>query len=118
MSPEQRAPFGPDAVILQVNGSAPNVHVPFEAVVTTQDFGAQEAVTVPPLKEQIQDFDVIAIVAPIGLQQQFLAVAGDKPVVFAKNDRVRQPNGEFEFIFAGWERLVKIEVVTEPFVVS
>jgi hypothetical protein len=111
MSPEQRAVFGPDAVIHQVNGSAPNVHVPFTASVNG---GAEQEV--PAIKEQIKDFDVVAIVAPINLQQQFLAVAGDKPVIFAKNDRVRQPGGEFEFIFAGWERLVKIEVITEPFV--
>lgn len=63
--------------------------------------------------------DIVAIVAPINLQQQILEVAGDKPVIFAKNDRVRVnvPEGEeqFEFIFAGWERLVEVKVVTEPF---
>lgn len=33
------------------------------------------------LQEEINDCDIIAIVAPIGLQAQFLRVAGDKPVL-------------------------------------
>ena len=102
--------------VTQVDGTMPNVHVPFTAKVN----GAEEETQVAPFKELIADMDVVAIVAPINLQQQILSVAGDKPVIFAKNDRVRVnvPEGEepkFEFIFAGWERLVEVKVVTETF---
>lgn len=111
MSPEQREFFGANANITQINGTAPNVHVEFQGEVNGV------AGTIAPLKELVgNDFQIIAIVAPIGLQQQILAVAGGKPVIFAVNDRERQPGGEFKFIFKEWRRLVKIEVVTEPFV--
>lgn len=43
------------------------------------------------LQEEINDCDIIAIVAPIGLQAQFLRVAGDKPVIVALNNRVLVP---------------------------
>ena len=109
------AKLGPIEVT-QVDGTMPNVHVPFTAKVN----GAEEETQVAPFKELIADMDVVAIVAPIHLQQQILGVAGGKPVIFAQNDRVRvnTPEGEepkFEFIFAGWERLVEVKVVHEPF---
>ena len=68
------------------------------------------------LKQEIDASDIIAIVAPIELQQQFLALAGDKPVIMAVNERifVPQPDGskaKMEFQFRKWERLLKIEIV-------
>lgn len=68
------------------------------------------------LKQEIDESDIIAIVAPIELQQQFLALAGDKPVIMAVNERifVPQPDGskaKMEFQFRKWERLLKIEIV-------
>ena len=68
------------------------------------------------LKQEIDESDIIAIVAPIELQQQFLALAGDKPVIMAVNERifVQQPDGstaKMEFQFRKWERLIKIEIV-------
>lgn len=95
----------------QYNGTVTNVHVPFSAELN----GVQTECA--PLKEVIQDYDIIAIVAPINLQKAFLDVAGDKPVIIAKNKRERQENGEFEFIFEYWDKLVKVEVVTERFTV-
>ena len=69
--------------------------------------------------ENIGEYDVYAIVAPIALQQQFLRVAGDKPVIMAKSDRVIQktPEGEdkISFVFNKWEQIKKIEVVIEDF---
>lgn len=41
------------------------------------------------LKQEIDDSDIIAIVAPIELQQQFLALAGDKPVIGSVLSRLR-----------------------------
>ena len=72
------------------------------------------------LQEEINDCDIIAIVAPIGLQAQFLRVAGDKPVIVALNNRVLVPQedgteAKAVFNFVKWERLVKIDVVKEDF---
>ena len=73
------------------------------------------------LADEIKDCDIIAIVAPIGLQQQFLKLAGDKPVIMALSERVITPDPEggeskVEFVFQKWERLVKIEVEKEDFI--
>ena len=69
--------------------------------------------------EGVDEYDIYAIVAPITLQQQFLKIAGNKPVIMAKSDRVIQktPEGEdkISFVFNKWERLKKIEVVIEDF---
>ncbi len=101
--------------VTQVDGTMPNVHVPFKAKTN----GGEE-VEVPPFKELIKEFEVLAVVAPINLQQQILSVSGEKPVIIAQSNRVRvsTPEGEepkFEFEFAGWHKLVKIEVITEEF---
>ena len=100
MSDDQRLSLG-DAEIVQVSKSITSA---FE------------------LQEEIAACDIIAIVAPIHLQQQFLKLAGEKPVIMALNDRkvVPDPNGgedRVEFHFVKWERLVKIEVVKEDFII-
>lgn len=74
------------------------------------------------LQAEIEECDIIAIVAPINLQQQFLKLAGDKPVIMAVNDRVLVPQEDgsedkVEFRFVKWERLIKIEVVKENFII-
>ena len=74
------------------------------------------------LADEIAAADIIAIVAPINIQAQFLKLAGDKPVITAKSQRllVHQDDGSEDkvvFQFEKWERLVKIEVVTEDFVI-
>lgn len=75
------------------------------------------------LQNEIDQCDIIAIVAPINLQQQFIKLAGTKPVIMAVNDRVLVPQedgteSKVEFRFVKWERLVKIEVVKEDFVLN
>jgi len=102
--------------VTQIDGTMPSIHEPFMAKVN----GKEEEEEVPAFKEQIKNYDVVAIVAPINLQQQILSVSGDKPVIMAKSNRVRVPTpaGEepkFDFIFDHWFRLVKIEVLTEEF---
>lgn len=72
------------------------------------------------LQDEIAANDIIAIVAPLNLQAQFLKLAGDKPVIVAETKRelVKDADGgedKVNFIFNGWTRLVKIDVVTEPF---
>lgn len=100
MAPEQVAALGEDIEIIQINK---NITSAFE------------------LKEEIEAADIIAIVAPINLQQQFLKIAGNKPVIMAVNDRVFVPDpdgGESKvaFQFVKWERLIKIEVVKEDYI--
>ncbi len=70
---------------------------------------------VSEIKEEIDNADVIAIVASIQLQQEFLQAAGGKPVISCKNKRIvdTDDNTKVTFVFDGWYRIVKIEVVTE-----
>jgi hypothetical protein len=70
------------------------------------------------LKDEVDDADIIAIVAPINLQQQFLKLAGNKPVIMSTSDRIitKSDDGSEDkvtFKFKNWIRLVKIDVVTE-----
>lgn len=72
------------------------------------------------LQDEITANDIIAIVAPLNIQAQFLKLAGDKPVIVAETKRelVKDENGgedKVNFIFNGWTRLIKIDVITEPF---
>lgn len=70
------------------------------------------------LQEEIADADIIGIVAPINLQQQFLKLANGKPVIMSTSDRIiiKQDDGSEDkvtFKFKNWIQLKKIEVVTE-----
>lgn len=72
------------------------------------------------LSAEVEECDVIAIVAPINLQAQFLKLAKDKPVIIAQTKRelVKADDGSESkaiFIFDGWKQLKKIEVVMEDF---
>ena len=100
MTPEQRAALG-DVEINQINRSISSAY---------------------ELEEEINNSDIIAIVAPINLQQQFLKIAGDKPVIMAVNDRrlIPQPDGEdkVEFHFVKWEQLDEIIIKKHDFVVE
>lgn len=98
MTEEQKSALG-DCEIVQVNKSIQSAY---------------------ELADEIAECDIIAIVAPIQLQQQFLKLAASKPVIMAVNDRVLipQPDGtedKVAFRFVKWERLVKIEVIKEDF---
>ena len=92
MSPEQLNALG-DVTIEQVNKTVTS---------------ARE------LSEEIDRNDIIAIVAPIGLQAEFLRLAGEKPVIVAVSDG-NGGESKVEFVFKKWERIRKIEVVKEDF---
>lgn len=67
------------------------------------------------LSDEIAECDVLAIVAPIGLQAEFLRLAGEKPVITAVSERVitKAEDGtedKVEFVFKCWEQLLKVEV--------
>ena len=71
------------------------------------------------LSHEVEEADIIAIVAPINLQAQFLKLANGKPVIIAQSKRelVKSDDGESKvnFIFDGWKQLKKIEVVMDDF---
>ena len=100
MTPEQLAALG-DVEVTQVNKSISSAY---------------------ELEEEINNSDIIAIVAPINLQQQFLKIAGDKPVIMAVNDRrlIPQEGGEdkVEFHFVKWEQLDEIVIKKHDFIVE
>lgn len=75
------------------------------------------------IKDAIDECDIIAIVAPINLQQQFLKLADGKPVIMAVNDRktVPDPDGGEDkaiFTFVKWERLISISIEKEDFAIQ
>ena len=99
MTPEQRAALG-DVEIIQVNKTVQSAY---------------------ELQDEINECDIIARVAPINLQQQFIKLANGKPVIMAVNDRVliKQVDGtedKAEFHFVKWERLIRIDIVKEDFI--
>ena len=100
MTPEQREALGEVEKIVQIDRTLQSA---FE------------------LEKEIGEADVIAIVAPINLQQQFLRLAGEKPVIMAKNNREVVPaedGGESKVIFhfEKWERLKKIVIEMEDYI--
>lgn len=109
MTSEQASIFQ-NCEITKVNGSPANVHVPFSGTINNG-----EESQLPALKELVKNFDILAIVAPIGLQQQFLQISGDKPVIMAKTRREIINGDKVVFNFDGWEQLLKIEIQTKPF---
>ena len=64
------------------------------------------------IKRDIENNDIIALVAPLKIQQQFLELAGDKPVLFCRNHRDHKgPNG---YRHGGWFRIKKLDCEFEP----
>lgn len=69
------------------------------------------------LQKEVSENDVIGIVAPVNLQEQFLKIAAGKPVISCRNKRVLIPdeNGgetKVEFVFDGWYQIDEVRVVT------
>lgn len=97
ITPDQRAALG-DSEIIQVDKTIKH---------------ASE------LEDEINQCDVLAVVAPTELQKEFLELAGDKPVITALHDRILVPteNGESkaQFNFVKWEQVKKIDIAKEDF---
>lgn len=105
--------YGDDIIVTKINGNMPNVHVPFMAKVNNAD-----EVEVKAMKEMLKDFDVLAVVMPIHLKQQVIAVADGRPLIEAQNNRVlvKSEDGsedKVEFVFDGWFEVKEIKVVRE-----
>ena len=101
--------LGSELEITKINGTAPNVHVPF----TDADSNNQ-----PALKELVVKFDESAMVLPINLQQQILPFLPSGRLLNAVSKRVitKGKDGEedkVKFVFDGWDAITKIEVVKE-----
>ena len=115
MTDAQKALFVNDE-ITKVNGSFENVHVPFKGFVNN----SEEEVSFEAFKVLAKDYDIIAIVLPIHLEQQVLGIAESRPVIKAMTKRellkVEGEEDKVVFNFAGWKRLVKIEVILEDFI--
>ena len=64
------------------------------------------------LRDDIASVDVVAVVAPLPLQAEFLKLAGDdKPVIFCKNNRILVQGEKAVFKHAGWFRIKEIKTV-------
>jgi len=69
------------------------------------------------LKDDIEKCNVIAVVAPTNLQEQFLKIADKKPVISCRNKRVllQDENGgesKVQFVFDGWFQIDEVRVIT------
>ena len=69
------------------------------------------------LENEIRVSDVVAVVAPIELQAEFLEIADGIPVISCRNKRILIQNKEgtetkVEFAFNGWYEIEKIDIVT------
>ena len=69
--------------------------------------------TATELIPDIEQCDVIAVVCPTDMQAEILKIAGNRPVIFAKNTRNFDKDGKIEFDFAGWFQIKKIEIEIE-----
>jgi hypothetical protein len=110
--------FG-DIDITQISATFQNVHVPFvtegiggednlnEGVVTLFPAGIE----LQPLKTLRLDYDVVAGVFPISLQEQLTKI-GVNPLVAVSNRSV-DVNGNSLFTHAKWERILSVDVIKE-----
>lgn len=104
-----------DVHITQVNGTAPNVHVPFQA--TTPETGetvADEILVgdVAPLKEIITNFDEVAVVLPIGMIQQLLPFSNGR-LLQAVAIRRTLDGGQITFAHDKWQAITEVKIVTQ-----
>lgn len=67
------------------------------------------------IQKEIEEHDVIAVVAPPQLLAGILKLAGDKPVITAKMGRIILPDGSVEMPFEKWEHVLRVDIVKEDF---
>lgn len=101
--------------LTQIEGTAPNVHVSFKG---SKDGKQLDSIT--PLKELVKEFDVVAAVLPINLQQQILPFMGNTPLISAESKRVENGKNEkgetkYEFQFVRWYQIHEVKIVTTDF---
>jgi hypothetical protein len=126
--------FGEDShiIIKQVNGTAANVHVAFMATNEPEsqaptikelvERGKLDVITGtkalatahPPLKELVKEFDIVAAVLPINLQEQILPFMSDAPLLTAVSERVMD-NGKATFVFQKWVQVLAVKIETQDY---
>lgn len=104
-----------DIHVTQVNGTAPNVHVPFTA--TTPENGETVADQllegeIPALKELVNGFDEVAVVLPIGMIQQLLPFSNGR-LLQAVAIRRTLEGGQITFAHDKWQAITEVLIVTE-----
>lgn len=111
-----RARFGENShiIIKQVNGTAANVHVAFMATNAPENTEGVLATAHPSLKELVKEFDVVAAVLPINLQEQILPFMGDAPLLTAISERVMD-NGKATFVFKKWVQVLAVKIETQDY---
>ena len=65
------------------------------------------------LKQDVLEADVVCVVAPYKLQQQFLNIAQDRPLLVSNSHRIRRGDGSCQFRHAGWSQVLDIKVELE-----
>jgi len=65
------------------------------------------------LADEAAECDIAVVVMPLNLQQQMLKVLNGKPMLIARSHRIQQPDGSFEFVHAGFDKISKIEIIKE-----
>lgn len=101
--------------VTQVNGTAQNVHAPFESTAPEQGETEADVVLIgaqPPLKELVKQFDEVAAVLPIGIISQILPFLNGR-MLQAKNKRVLLDDGKVEFSFDGWQAVKEVKIVVD-----
>lgn len=92
--------------ITQVSGNPQSIYTPFvDDTNKTHD----------SLAKLTEDFDIIAVVLPIHLQQQLLNVVNNKPIIMALNERTFDESGKVAFVFSKWEQLLEVKVLKQDF---
>ena len=65
------------------------------------------------IAEEVRCVDVVAIVAPLTLQREFLVVANGKPVIVYKTGERLDDNSNNKIEYSGWYRLKEIKSIYE-----
>lgn len=90
-------------------GDLERIYGPVEIIQIDRQIGSAKE-----LATEVASCDVIAVVAPLSLQAEFLQLAGsEKPVVFCKNDRIFENGEKVRFKHVGWFRIREIKTVFE-----
>lgn len=100
--------------VTQINASADNVHVPIIGKEPEVGDTLADVILIGdqlPLKVLVTQFDELAAVLPIGLQQQILPFCPSKRILTAKSLRVMDGNGTPSFTHVKWEQITEIKVV-------
>ena len=88
--------------------------------VVQTDKSIREISEIEPL---VKASDIICAVLPIELLQELLNIAGDRPVLVGKNERIptgkmiQLPDGtqeqEYQYQHGGWKQIVSIKIETK-----